>query len=53
MCLQEFAGMWNLVGAVVLMIVLPAVAVSHQPASYVFGHFETAQAEAIGITNPV
>jgi hypothetical protein len=51
--LQEFAGIWNLVGAVVLAIILPAVATFHQPASYVFGHFETAQAEAAGITNPV
>jgi hypothetical protein len=45
--------MWNLVGAVVLMIILPSVATSHQPASYVFGHFERAQAESIGITNPM
>lgn len=51
--MNEFAGIWNLVGAVVLTIVLPAMATSHQPASYVFGHFETAQAESAGITNPV
>lgn len=51
--LQQIGGMLNVVGAVVLLIVVPAVATQHQPASYVFGHFERAQAESVGITNPV
>lgn len=50
--LNQLGGMLNLVGAVVLAVVLPAVATEHQPASYVFGHFERAQAEAVGITSP-
>ncbi|KAF8071033.1 BAT1 [Scenedesmus sp. PABB004] len=51
--LNQLGGMLNVWGAVALMVIIPAVATRHQPAGYVFGHFERAQAAAEGITNPI
>ena len=45
--------MFHLAGVLLLVVVLPAIAPVHQSASWVFTHFERAQAESVGITNPV
>jgi hypothetical protein len=37
----------------VLALAIPLMATQHQPASWVFSYFETAQAEAVGIVNPL
>lgn len=45
-------GMLNIGGAVLLTALLPAIAAPNlQPARWVFGHFETAQGEAVGISS--
>ena len=50
---NQAGGILNLAGAVLLAVVVPTVAVTRQDASYVFTHFETAHAEAVGIMNPL
>jgi hypothetical protein len=50
---NQAGGVLNLVGAVLLAVVVPAVAVTRQSAEYVFTHFETTHAEAVGITHPL
>ncbi|KAJ6819998.1 amino acid permease [Iris pallida] len=41
---------WQVIGGIVIVITLPLVALSTQPASYVFTHFETAP-ESTGISS--
>jgi amino acid transporter len=43
---------WQVLGGTLIVIMLPLVAITTQPASYVFTHFETSPA-ITGITNPV
>lgn len=43
---------WQVIGGSVIVIMLPLVALTTQPASYVFSHFETAP-ESTGISNNV
>jgi amino acid transporter len=50
LCTQA-GGMFHLAGVLLLVLIVPLMAKEHQPASWVFGHFETAQAESVGITN--
>lgn len=49
----QVGGMFHLAGVLLLILIVPLMATQHQPASFVFGHFETAQAESAGITNYV
>lgn len=49
----QLGGFVHLLGVALLAIIVPAMATQHQPASFVFTHFETAQAEASGITSPL
>ncbi|XP_008781624.1 amino-acid permease BAT1 homolog isoform X2 [Phoenix dactylifera] len=41
---------WQVIGGLVIVIMLPLVALTTQPASYVFGHFQTAP-ETTGISS--
>lgn len=50
LCTQA-GGMFHLAGVLLLVLIVPLMATTHQPASWVFGHFESAQAESVGITN--
>jgi hypothetical protein len=51
--LTQAGGLFHLAGVLLLVVVLPAIAPSHQNASWVFTHFERAQAESVGIISPV
>jgi amino acid transporter len=50
LCTQA-GGVFHLAGVLLLVLMVPLMATEHQPASWVFGHFETAQAESVGIMN--
>jgi amino acid transporter len=50
LCTQA-GGVFHLAGVLLLVLIVPLMATTHQPASWVFGHFESAQAESVGITN--
>jgi hypothetical protein len=50
---NKAGGVINVIGPIALTIIVPIVATSLQPASYVFTHFESQQAQAVGIINPV
>lgn len=47
----QLGGIFHLLGIALLALMVPLMAKEHQSASWVFGHFESAQAEAVGITN--
>jgi len=49
----QFGGILHVFGVVLLILGVPLMATEHQPASWVFGHFETSQAAAAGIVNPL
>ena len=49
--INAFSVFWHVAGTVVLIILLPAVAPTRQPASYVFGQFNVWQTLTNGITN--
>lgn len=49
----QLGGIFHLVGIPLLVLMVPLMATQRQPASWVFGHFEKAQAEAAGIINPL
>ena len=38
--LNAFSSLWHMVGVIVIVIVLPAVAVTHQSGSFVFSNFQ-------------
>jgi amino acid transporter len=46
-----FRVFWQVLGGTLIVIMLPLVAITTQPASYVFTHFETSPG-ITGITNP-
>ena len=49
--INAFSVVWHVPGVVVLIILLPAVAPTHQSGSYVFGQFNGWQTVTSGITN--
>ena len=49
--INAFSVFWHVAGVAVLIILLPAVAPTRQPASYVFGQFNVWQTLTNGITN--
>ncbi|MEW5314028.1 MAG: hypothetical protein WDW38_005556 [Sanguina aurantia] len=44
--------LWNSLGVVVVVVLLPLLAKTHQSAAYVFTHFETDNAHRVGVQNP-
>lgn len=49
--LDGISVVWHIAGTVIYMIILLAVAPTHQPASYVFGQFN--DADGTGVESPV
>lgn len=49
----QIGGIFHLVGITLLIFMVPMMATQHQPSSWVFGHFEKAQAMDVGIINPL
>lgn len=51
-CSQYVSMLWNSLGVVVVVVLLPLLAKTHQSAEYVFTHFETDNAHRVGVQNP-
>ena len=49
--LNGFSSVWHMVGTLVIVIVLLAVAPTHQSGKYVFGTFNGVEEVTSGITN--
>ena len=49
--LNAFSSIWHMVGVVVIVIVLPAVAVTHQSGKFVFTNFQGPSENAGAIDN--
>ena len=49
--ISGISTIWHMLGTVVLIILLPAVAPTHQSGSYVFTEFVNWETEDTGITN--
>lgn len=47
----QLGGMFHLAGIALLALAVPLMATRHQPASWVFGHFEWTVAQDSGIMN--
>lgn len=49
--LNAFSSVWHMVGVIVIVIVLPSVAVTHQSGSFVFSNFQGPADNAGAIDN--
>lgn len=49
----QVGAVFNVAGVVLMCLVVPLVAPKHQPASWVFGDFETQAAKDVGIQSPI
>jgi hypothetical protein len=47
----QLGGLFHLAGIALLALMVPLMATQHQPASWVFGHFESEIAQESGIMN--